>query len=419
MQTVNFQCGHCNNLMAVGLEHLGQQLLCPHCQQVVVAPAGALPAPDPTPPSAPDPISRSEDIFAQPGPNDDPLFGPDSDPPPEQPAPPSPVETAPEPQPAAPEPEPPPAPLPWIDSGAPAGTEAPAEIAPVATIRQPRDYSGRVNWFIPLVFIPLVLYAVLSTAIAGYLYVKLQSQPASLFDQAPDWEGDTPGVRKEKAKASLEYGPKVATQPLPAHLRVRLGETIRVGDLEVTPEKVERRKVELVAEGAEGKPEPSPTDALVLRLRLRNAAEDYAFTPLDNFFDRRWKPGDDRSPPLTLLQAGQETFFGGSAKWLPLGRGRKERREWLVGRDNIDRKGLAPGEEQETFVATDGWDPAVARHLFGVDEEGNAVNKPYRGPLLWRVQLRRGLIDWKGRRLPATAVVGVEFTDRDYSGSAS
>ena len=32
MQTVQFQCGHCNKLMAVGVEHLGQQVRCPHCQ---------------------------------------------------------------------------------------------------------------------------------------------------------------------------------------------------------------------------------------------------------------------------------------------------------------------------------------------------------------------------------------------------
>src|SRR3954468_5525969 len=43
MQTVNFQCGHCGNLMGVSVEFLGQQVRCPHCQQVVVAPASAGP----------------------------------------------------------------------------------------------------------------------------------------------------------------------------------------------------------------------------------------------------------------------------------------------------------------------------------------------------------------------------------------
>ena len=37
MATVNFQCGHCAKLMAVNATFLGQQVRCPHCQQVVVA----------------------------------------------------------------------------------------------------------------------------------------------------------------------------------------------------------------------------------------------------------------------------------------------------------------------------------------------------------------------------------------------
>src|SRR5437763_1339138 len=46
MQTTNFQCGHCGNLMAVTANMLGQQVRCPNCQQVVLAPA---PAPTGTP----------------------------------------------------------------------------------------------------------------------------------------------------------------------------------------------------------------------------------------------------------------------------------------------------------------------------------------------------------------------------------
>src|SRR5262249_39424642 len=41
METVNFQCGHCGKLMGVNTAFLGQQVHCPHCQQVVVAPAAA------------------------------------------------------------------------------------------------------------------------------------------------------------------------------------------------------------------------------------------------------------------------------------------------------------------------------------------------------------------------------------------
>src|SRR5262249_18097778 len=41
MQTVTFTCLHCNNLMAVSTEFLGQQVRCPTCNQIVQAPAVA------------------------------------------------------------------------------------------------------------------------------------------------------------------------------------------------------------------------------------------------------------------------------------------------------------------------------------------------------------------------------------------
>src|SRR5260370_40980448 len=43
METLTFQCGHCNKLMAVGTEYLGRQVRCPHCQQVVIAPTQPAP----------------------------------------------------------------------------------------------------------------------------------------------------------------------------------------------------------------------------------------------------------------------------------------------------------------------------------------------------------------------------------------
>jgi hypothetical protein len=81
MQTVSFQCGHCGKLMGVGAQFLGQQVRCPHCHGVVLAPPAppSPPAPAPAPP-APDltatvehRIAEHEDIFAQPESDD--LFG--------------------------------------------------------------------------------------------------------------------------------------------------------------------------------------------------------------------------------------------------------------------------------------------------------------------------------------------------------
>src|SRR5438876_3627008 len=71
MQTINFECGHCHNLMAVGENFLGQQFRCPHCQQVVVAP---LP---PSPPAVvPPPEAPARPMFSMPPPEEhESIFG--------------------------------------------------------------------------------------------------------------------------------------------------------------------------------------------------------------------------------------------------------------------------------------------------------------------------------------------------------
>jgi len=70
MQTVNFQCGHCGKLMGVSSAFLGQQVRCPHCQQVVVAPPSTeATAPAPTE-GAPLPSGLFETILQPPAPAD-------------------------------------------------------------------------------------------------------------------------------------------------------------------------------------------------------------------------------------------------------------------------------------------------------------------------------------------------------------
>jgi hypothetical protein len=310
-----------------------------------------------------------------------------------------------------------------MEEGAAAPSEAPGEGVGLA-LKSPRvrpAEGGR--WFLPLVFIPLVLYAILATAAAALLYHKYQQKPPSLFEQAPDLEGDNPGARKASTGAVIRYKRPdkpfkittgTVTRPLPEHLIVKLGEKLNVGDLEVQPLQVYRKRVTMYDEGAkdvEGKdrPEDCQHDSLVLELRLRNVSDDNIFTPLDNYFDRRWKQGEG-APPFTLIEAGDQVFFGGPARWLPRsGRAPDARRQWIEGRKNFDPEGLKPGAGSITKVASNGEDEEVANFFFG----GKNV-RPYAGPLLWRVHLRRGLVSWRGRQVPATAVIGVRFTDRDY-----
>jgi hypothetical protein len=223
----------------------------------------------------------------------------------------------------------------------------------------------------------------------------------------PDVDGDNIGARKGKTSASLRWSPADAVRPLPNHLRVRLGETMRLGDLEVTPKSVKRQKVGVFVEGF-GQPEPCPNDSLVLTLEMRNLSDEYAFTPLDNYFDRYWN-GKGDSAPLTVLLAGKQKFFGGPAKWYPLKRDRAKAqlREWvdLPGRKNVDGIGLEPGSSATMAVCTDGANGQVIDYLFG--------RTPPTGDLLWRIQVRRGVVVVNGHKKSAAAVIGVEFTVKD------
>jgi hypothetical protein len=480
METVQFQCGSCRKLMAVAKDHLGQQVRCPHCQQVVLAPA---PAPDPQPapaptPAVPDlpaplftpPATDHEDIFspqsesdslfdepapvrlelppaaAPPAPNGlgdsvEPVLtpAPVSYWPPHEPAPPAPAAEVPPPPPEEPtfpwSPAPSdaapatfpteaalqapaaeaPAAAPSLGEAVTAAEPAPEELAGLAAApatsdevsvlsvrRPPREGGG---WFIPLVFVPLVLYAVGATFFIGWSILKLnqmqeQQQQQNLFDTLPD-DGDSRGVTKDGRRISarpISFPERYTTGPLPEQQRLKLGEMRRFGVLEVTPVRVARKRVAVLVDTWPNA-QPCKHDSLVLTLKLRNVSDDQTFAPLDNYFDRHWKPGQG-PVPLTHLVAGSHRLCG-PARWNPPGG--KDKTEWVQGRHR-DLTGLKPGEEQQGFVCTDGDDPVAARALFG---EKGVPAEP--GPFLWRVRLRRGLIDWNGQERSATTVIGVEF----------
>jgi hypothetical protein len=290
-------------------------------------------------------------------------------------------------------------------------TEAP--FTPSTPARKPREAEGGgMGLLVPFLILPLLLWAILATAIAFFLYNRLVSQPPSLFEQFPDNAGDAQGVKHGKV---TRWDPKRALKPLPDNLHVNLKETIRLGALEVTPLSVQRKKMRIFVETFD-KAEYLPCDCLVLNLRITNRSEDYSFAPMDNYFDRK-SSGKGDNVPLTILQAGKVNFFGGPASWFPL-QGRRDPRdlrEWLEGRQN-EAKMLAPGRQMDTFVCTNGDDTNTAEYLFGVDKNGKKVGKPYSGKLLWRVHLRRGLIEYNGRQLPAQCVIGVDFDSKDIKG---
>jgi hypothetical protein len=286
------------------------------------------------------------------------------------------------------------------------GPAASAGAITAPTLRRPAGEGNR--WFIPLVFVPLVLYAVGATFFIGWSIIKLNQmqehqQQQNPFDKLPD-DGDNQGVNKNGRRISqqLLYDSNFATQPLPQVQRLALGEKgRRFGELEVTPLRVERKPVRVIVAGF-SRAEPCRHDSLVLTLKLRNVSADQAFAPLDNYFDRAWKPGMSLMP-LTYLEAGKHRIFG-PARWVPPEKRRDEYTEYVEGRALADPVGLKPGAEVEGQICTDGNSDEAARVLFGGPDA-----PPEPGPFLWRVRLRCGLIEWRGRERSATTVIGVEF----------
>ncbi len=429
MQTVNFQCGHCGNLMAVTPDMLGRQVRCPHCQEVVVAAApAAQPATPPPQPSGPAlPLvaaAEPESIFTPDEQASEDVFGAVPRPVAEiLPTPPPPVTV---PMPAVP--DPPPALVnPFADVGAepaaPADREQPEQLADdsltadatlwgdgapapaddgehLAAFNEqagPRVVAARGSsgWLTVALIVPLISYSILATILIFILYQQKESLKQSLphpLEMLPDLEGDNVGARR----VTVYY----RTQPdiaLPANLRVGLGESLRVGDLELTPLRVEQAVIGLTSPG--GGANTQRHKSLVLHLRMKNVSENVAFKPTDPEFQRAWDATRVSGMPYTFLEMGDRRFYGGPIRWTPdnpTGR----RADVTLDGANLDRE-LRPGESMQTFVCTHPELKAadhVAKHA---------------GKMLWRVQVRRGLVRVKDREVSATAVVGVEFTRDD------
>src|SRR5262249_40545150 len=160
----------------------------------------------------------------------------------------------------------------------------------------------------------------------------------------------------------------------PARLRTRLGQPITVGGVEVTPQKVERRPVRYITSVRGEQAESAPYESLVMTLQLKNVSTDEYFDPTDPMFQQQYL-GSGR-PPYTsveFLNGAHKPIFGG-----PLDL--SDRDERIEGQPP-GRHELAPGGSVTTVVAT----PPERK-----DED---LLKNYQGDYLWRVQVRRGLVE--------------------------
>jgi hypothetical protein len=456
MATVNFNCNLCGKLMAVLEDHLGKRVRCPHCQQVIQAPSTrpTTAAPETcgspelfvTPLQAPLDDNIFEELREAPG---DDLFGgapqplvvtppvpppgkPTLDPTAIPPSPtPAPVEDpavteaptlsdlpvppmespnyeatvtylAPEPGalPGA-QPIPPSAPagpvtgvpfpfdgkggfvsdLPLVQtagvtfpvegqggfvSGLPSAQDSGREALAGMPTPGPTFKPKRPSLFIPTLLIFLIPYSIGATFFAAYFYYRWVNK----FDPLELLPDPRPGKKQGGARrldALNDYR-------MPDRLLGRLGDNkpIRIGDLEVIPQAVAW----------------APDSRLALTVKLRNRSEDVDFNPVDTEFNKYDRVGI-APKPLTFLRIGTDHVYGG---------------EWSCFRNERRFDGrLEPGEEMIARLVTDRRDANTIKQL---DELS--------GPLVWRIQVRRGLVRGNdGKEYSATGVVGVVFKAKD------
>jgi hypothetical protein len=377
VDTIQLQCGNCAQMMAISTAHQGTQVQCPHCQAIVQTPPppAQLTMSDPGLPLPTVDLGERESIFGKPEPADD-LFDGDEPPVdippldiPPAPAPPSVSPHVPtvameavgqSPAEYSPMDYSPPAPAALAEEPMPAAED----IGPIA----PRRLPGR-SMFVPILLIFLVPYAIFTTAFIGYLiWMGRQQHPLKML---PD------NVPKGAPRQQVQHD-----WPLDGQMKVGLNGTIAVGDIEVTPLQVKR-----TAEGD-----------LMLVFRARNLSDSLIFNPMADEYVRYVKRSMDTSGIYTFLErpgksSASRRIYGGTLEWF---KGPIEQPKAFDG-------DIGPGEEAIIHLTTD------QRHR---DELVPGFVEA-REPLLWRLQVRRGLVPVDGHMVSATTVIGVEFRARD------
>jgi hypothetical protein len=247
-----------------------------------------------------------------------------------------------------------------------------------------------------LILYVLVPYAAIMTLLALYGFLFRSGDkpdPGHPLSTIPDTFGEfDPAARKKVSQLKLDFD-----APLPSDQVAGLGQRIQIGQLEIEPVSVEKRPLTILkTTKTAGEPQRRTTrfDALVLRMRVKNTSQDSPIYPLDPAFTRAAKM-DDR--PAMRLAIGRQMLYGGAISW-PFGERLKREYEEA---QSLDDQPLKPGETRD-FVVFTNEDSSIAQ-----------VVKKATEPLLWRVQVRRGLIEYRGKDVPVSAIIGIEFRPSD------
>jgi hypothetical protein len=270
---------------------------------------------------------------------------------------------------------------------------------PVVTPRIVPSDGGR-----PMLALSLVApYAALMTVVAATFAYKFYS---SRFEHPlaviPDLVGEYRNATTRKSGARSVPLPR-PDQPLPANLITSLDAPLSIGQIEVTPLKIERRAWTAYSKKKK-KEEPDAVpipDTLVLTLSIKNISPDVLIYPMDPYFDRR-PQDDDRALPFTLIEVNGKAYFGGIISYEP--DSGSIQREWIEGRE-ADGQPLQPGESRDVVLVTR---PSYANTILEALRTGGTE-------ATWRVHIRRGFYEFNGQEYSVAAVVGVRFTFRDIT----
>jgi hypothetical protein len=353
--------------MGVAKEQRGQQVQCPHCYKVVQAPApvespaALAPAGPEAAFTAPAPAPTEEKLPAPDGTGGNSGFGF--------------VPAISEPAPAAPDsptsdraessdfatdeagPIPSGPALHYGHDTLATANELPADSLPAAP--RPRR-PERKSLLVPILLIFLVPYSITITAfLAWYIYHQNQAHFDPL-ERLPDPKAGKGGAERIHPDS-----------PLPPKLKTSLRQPLQIGQLEITPLRIDK----------------DDQGRLGLYLKLRNISGDVAFDPIlpnEEYRFRRVSMRD--SGPYTYLETGDRHLYMLGVE-TPQTPSRPEGKRF----DGV----LQPGEEMVAVLRTQADDRGV---LHGVASG-----------LVWRVQLRRGLVAVRDTEISATAVIGVVF----------
>lgn len=370
METVTIQCGACGQVIAVSKEHLGQQVQCPLCGAVIEAPS-----PEPIPlPKLPVMVNDEDSIFAPPEEEED-IFGrrekgPEIQMPSETGMIADAIKVSPPRRDEATENLSPTFPRPYTPSSLEVTQGLDSNAQEAATITD-RDPASELASFTPrrrasrgslgaIVMIFLVPYSVVITIALGFMIYQ-RSQFG--LDRLPD--PDTNG-----APVRIRHN-----WPLPTKQKTELNKEIQIGDVRITPLKVER----------------TAENDLILHMKMENVSEDISFNPFPDSYHRL---AEKKNKPYTFIESDPPIYGGYTARFKnPAGK-----------RDDNDN-----GEFSGVIRPSE----AVYAELITYDKEDvrASISRLIASgqPILWRVHVRRGLVTSNGRSVSASAVIGVEF----------